>query len=156
MNREELIRLCDSQLLHVRNELSYSQTTMAHALGISKKTLVDIEKGRRSLGWSGAVALIALFPASQGLTQAFSPHSPLTLAQSLMLEGDAATGRVTHGGGWWARVEGNDNYTIEQNVISQHYRLVDSDRRRIASSLSYEEIYTDYLNKISTTNSPKE
>ena len=156
MNREELIRLCDSQLLHVRNELSYSQTTMAYALGLSKKTLVDIEKGRRSLGWSGAVALIALFPANQSLTQAFNPHSPLELAQSLMLDGHETTGRVTHGGGWWARVEGNDQYTIEQNVVSQHYRLVDSDRRRVASSLSYEEIYTSYLNKIGTTGSPKE
>ena len=156
MNREELIRLCDSQLLHVRNELSYSQTTMAHALGLSKKTLVDIEKGRRSLGWSGAVALIALFPASQSLTQAFSPNSPLDLAQALMLDGHETTGRVTHGGGWWARVEGNEHYTIEQNVVSQHYRLVDSDRRRIASSLSYEEIYTSYLAKIGTTGLPKE
>ena len=153
MNREELIRLCDSRLLHVRNELSYSQTTMAYALGLSKKTLVDIEKGRRSLGWSGAVALIALFPASQSLAQAFSPYLSLDLAQSLMLDGHETTGRVTHGGGWWARVEGDGHYTIEQNVVSQHYRLVDSERRRIASSLSYEEIHKTYLNKISTTGS---
>ena len=153
MNREELIRLCDSQLLHVRNELSYSQTTMAHALGISKKTLVDIEKERRSLGWSGAVTLIALFPTSQSLTQPLSPIHPLSLAQSLMLDGHEMTGRVTHGGGWWARVEGDGHYTIEQNVVSQHYRLVDSERRRIASSLSYEEIHKTYLNKISTTGS---
>lgn len=156
MHRDDLIRICDSQLMHVRNEFSYSQTTMAHALGISKKTLVDIEKGRRSLGWSGAVTLIALFPTSQSLAQAFNPNSPLTLVQALMLDGHETTGRVTHGGGWWAHVEGNEHYTIEQNVVSQHYRLVDADRRRIASSLSYEEIHTHYLNQIGTTSSPKE
>ena len=156
MHREELISICDSQLMRVRNEFSYSQTTMAYALGISKKTLVDIEKGRRSLGWSGAVALIALFPASQSLTQAFNPNSPLVLVQTLMLDGHETTGRVTHGGGWWAHVEGNGHYTIEQNVVSQHYRLVDADRRRIASSLSYEEIHAHYLNEIGTMSSPKE
>lgn len=155
MHRDELIRICDSQLMHVRNEFSYSQTTMAYALGISKKTLVDIEKGRRSLGWSGAVTLIALFPTSQSLDHAFA-DSPLPLAQSLMLEGDTATGRVTHGGGWWAHVEGNEHYTIEQNVVSQHYRLVDAERRRVASSLSYEDIHTSYLEKTATMNSPKE
>ena len=156
MHRDELIRICDSQLMHVRNEFSYSQTTMAYALGISKKTLVDIEKGRRSLGWSCTVTLIALFPASQSLAQAFNPNSPLALAQSLMFEGDTATGRVTHGGGWWAHVEGNNYYTIEQNVVSQHYRLVDAERRRVDSSLSYEDIHASYLEKTATMDSPKE
>ena len=40
---------------------------MAHELGISKKTLVGIEKGRSSLGWTGSAALCLLFGDSQTL-----------------------------------------------------------------------------------------
>ena len=146
MNRDSLIAVCDAQLMNVRNEFSHNQITMSHILGISKKTLVDIEKGRRSLGWSGSIALIALFPTSQALTHALGTTDTLALAQSLMLDGIETTGRVTHGGGWWAHVENNDYCTVEQNVISQHYRLVDSERRHIASSLSYEDIHALFLN----------
>lgn len=156
MNRREFIALCDNHVMHVRNEFSYSQTTMAHALGISKKTLVDIEKQRRSLGWSGAVALVALFPDSQHLSKAFATDTPLTLARSLMLDEQHEPGRVTHGGGWWTHIEGNDFCTIEQNVVSQHYRLVDAGRRRIASSLSYDEIHAAYLSHTESQSVPKE
>ena len=42
---------------------------MAAVLGISKKTLVEIEKGRSSLGWTGAAAFAAIFRES-GILQA--------------------------------------------------------------------------------------
>ena len=56
MNREEFIREMDTQLKLVRTEYGYTQEMMASILGLSKKTLVEIEKGRSTLGWMGAVA----------------------------------------------------------------------------------------------------
>ncbi|MDR1431401.1 MAG: helix-turn-helix domain-containing protein, partial [Propionibacteriaceae bacterium] len=53
MNRESFIASCDDKVKLVRVEYGLTQDTMSHILGISKKTLVDIEKGRRSLGWTG-------------------------------------------------------------------------------------------------------
>jgi DNA-binding XRE family transcriptional regulator len=38
---------------------------MAEIQGISKKTLVQIEKGRQEAGWSQVVAVWALFQESQ-------------------------------------------------------------------------------------------
>src|SRR3712207_9282403 len=57
MNRNEFIEKIDSKLKLIRNEKEFSQDKMSEILGISKKTLVQIEKGRASLGWSGAVVV---------------------------------------------------------------------------------------------------
>ncbi len=38
---------------------------MAEIVGISKKTLIEIEKGRSSLTWAGAVCIATLFEHSE-------------------------------------------------------------------------------------------
>ena len=60
MDRKEFIREMDIHLKLVRTEYGYTQELMASILGLSKKTLVEIEKGRSSLGWMGAVAFSSL------------------------------------------------------------------------------------------------
>ena len=67
MTRNEFISEMNHQLKLVRTEYGFTQDVMAKTLGISKKTLVEIEKGRASLGWTGAVALCTIFRASQVL-----------------------------------------------------------------------------------------
>ena len=67
MTREQFATELDRQVKLVRTEYGFTQDTMAKALGLSKKTLVQIEKGRASLGWTGAVALSAVFADSQVL-----------------------------------------------------------------------------------------
>lgn len=61
MTRDEFIKECNRIEKLIRTEFNYSQEHMAEILGISKKTLVEIEKDRRSLGWSGSVVLCSLF-----------------------------------------------------------------------------------------------
>ena len=70
LDREDFIKTCNSKLKLVRTEFSFSQDKMAVMLGISKKTLVEIEKGRSSLGWSGSIVLILspLKAANQNIT----------------------------------------------------------------------------------------
>ncbi len=55
MNREEFIKKIDEKLKLIRNEKGFTQDKMAEIIGISKKTLVQIEKGRVSIGWTDAV-----------------------------------------------------------------------------------------------------
>lgn len=55
----------------VRVEYGLTQEEMARVLGLSKKTLVEIEKMRTSPGRAGAVSLSALFPESQVLAGVF-------------------------------------------------------------------------------------
>lgn len=68
MDREEFIKKVSSKVKLIRHEKSYTQEEMASVLGISKKTLVQIEKGRSTLGWQGAVALCTIFKNSEVLT----------------------------------------------------------------------------------------
>ena len=68
MTRETFVAELDRQVKLVRTEYGFTQDVMARVLGISKKTLVEIEKGRSSLGWTGAVALCSIFSGSQVLS----------------------------------------------------------------------------------------
>ena len=61
MTKKEFAAALDSALKAVRKEYGFTQEKMAAVLGISKKTLVEIEKGRicgnfpRKLHFAGAV-----------------------------------------------------------------------------------------------------
>jgi DNA-binding XRE family transcriptional regulator len=61
MERNEFIAKCNARLKLVRTEYNLSQEKAAHVLGLSKKTIVEIENGRSSLGWMGCVALCMIF-----------------------------------------------------------------------------------------------
>ena len=137
--RDDFIATCDAKLRLVRTEADLTQEQMAFAIGISKKTLVDIEKGRRSLGWAGAVAMCSAFPASDVLTAAFK-SAPLKLIPSLA-RGDTPTARsVSSASPWWEIVAENDQFIIEQNTISQHYRLLRKDRSKVAASFDMSDL----------------
>ena len=109
-------------------------------LGISKKTLVEIEKGRSSLGWSGSVVLCAIFNDSQILNDVFS-QNPIDVFRNIAFENSepnyrqANTYRI-----WWQTVLQNDKYLIEQNIVSQHYRLLTKDNKIVASSFNIDDL----------------
>ena len=51
MTKKEFAAALDSALKAVRKEYGFTQEKMAAVLGISKKTLVEIEKGRGRVWW---------------------------------------------------------------------------------------------------------
>ena len=140
MDRDTFIAELNEQVKLVRTEYHLTQEAMARALGLSKKTLVEIEKGRSSLGWMGAVALCTIFSGSQVLSgllggdagdivaalafQDLSPRYPKTLG-----------GRV-----WWRTVEVYRGCRVQQNILSQHYRALNQEDQRICASFDLAEI----------------
>ncbi len=50
MEKQEFIKLMDEKIKLIRTEYGLTQEKMSEILGISKKTLVEIEKSRKSLG----------------------------------------------------------------------------------------------------------
>lgn len=66
MDRDTFVDCMNRQLKLVRTEYGFTQEAMARALGLSKKTLVEIEKGRSSLGWMGAAAPVLHFLRQSG------------------------------------------------------------------------------------------
>ncbi|MCL2137363.1 MAG: helix-turn-helix domain-containing protein [Coriobacteriia bacterium] len=140
IDRETFINLCDTNLKLVRTEYGLTQDEMAFIIGISKKTLVDIEKGRRSLGWMGSVALCHIFQDSDVIAGVFGGQ-PTDIVMTL-----AFTGRpirypsVTSKKAWWTVLYENEQFVIEQNIISQHFRLLTKDGRRVLSSFDLDEV----------------
>ena len=140
MTRESFIRMMDQRLRLVRAEYGLTQEKMAAALGISKKTLVEIEKGRRTLGWTGAAALAAIFGDSSILQNDFGGE-PTELLESLAFaEIEPDYPRTMGGRVWWKDVERPEGFRIQQNIISGHYRLLDSQDRRLISSFDPEVV----------------
>jgi DNA-binding XRE family transcriptional regulator len=140
MERTEFAALLDRQVKLVRTEYGLNQEVMARVLGISKKTLVEIEKGRTSLGWTGAVALCAIFSGSQVLSGVLGGEAG-ELIRALAFQDLRPTYPRTLGGKvWWRFVETLGPYTIQQNLISQHYRALDREDGRVFSSFDLEEV----------------
>jgi len=140
MTKNYFIQLCNQQLKLVRAECSFTQEKMALVLGISKKTLVEIEKGRSSLGWGGSVVLCTIFAGSKIIIDTFG-GAPTDVILSLAFEGsEPEYAKVLNKGIFWQTIRENDGYKIQQNIISQHYRLLSGDGKRIASSFVLEDL----------------
>lgn len=140
MTRENFVAELDRQVKLVRTEYGFTQDVMAKVLGISKKTLVEIEKGRTSLGWTGAVALCTIFSGSQVLSGLLGGEAG-DMIRALAFQDLKPVYPKTMGGKvWWRFVETCGPYTIQQNLISQHYRALDREDGRVCSSFDLEEV----------------
>lgn len=137
MTRESFIALCDRKEKLVRNELGYSQEKMSALLGISKKTLVEIEKWRSSLGWQGAVTLCTLFQNTRGITLTFGSDIPALLRA--LTEDAAYLQPVESPYAAWVPILELGDLLIEQNSASQLYRLR-KELETLASSFELAEL----------------
>lgn len=141
MTRPDFIKIASEKLKLIRIESEYTQDKMAEILGISKKTLVQIEKGRSTLGWSGAVTLCTIFRNSEVLEMTFG-GDPQDIILSLAFTDYESKEKTLGGKVWWINIECTDVFRIQQNIISKHYRILDGQDRRIFSSFDY-----DYIKK---------
>ena len=141
MERVEFISIMNSKIKLIRTEFDLTQEKMADAIGISKKTLVEIEKGRNSLSWSAAVAAAVIFSDSTILADAFGGDTS-DLVKVIALNGlDAKLPDKTMGGRvWWQDIKESKGYRIQQNMISRHYRILDAEDRRFFSTFDKKEI----------------
>ena len=134
MERNEFIGKADEKLKLVRTEYDFNQERMAEILGISKKTLVQIEKGRSSLGWTGAVALCAIFERSEILEAAFGGAAAELMMTLAFRDSEPDYPKTMGGKIWWKTLEESNGNKIQQNIVSQHYRILDPFDRRVFSS----------------------
>ena len=144
MTKDQFIAEMNQQVKLVRTEYGFTQETMAKALGLSKKTLVEIEKGRSSLGWMGAVAFVSIFSGSQVLSRLLGGEAE-DMVLALAFDDLKPTYPKTMGGKvWWRYVEMCGPYKIQQNLTSQHYRALDREDGRVCSSFDLNTI-REYL-----------
>ena len=110
MTRDEFIKKVDEKVKLIRNEKEFTQDKMAEILGISKKTLVQIEKGRASLGWTVAIAVCTIFKDSEILQITFG-GDPQDIILSLAFDNYEGNYDRTLGGKiWWKDFETKGEY----------------------------------------------
>lgn len=140
MTKDAFIQEMNQQVKLVRTEYALTQEAMAKALGLSKKTLVEIEKGRSSLGWTGAVALCAIFSGSRVLSGLLGGEAGEMIQALAFSDLSPRYPRTMGGKVWWRTVETRAGCKIQQNILSQHYRVLDGEDGRICSSFDLEEV----------------
>lgn len=130
MDKVALISVIWEKFKLVRVERNYTQEEMAEILGISKKTLVQIEKGRISPGWTTTIALCAIFRNSEILQNTLG-GDPLELLEIVSHTSELRPKEWTLGGKiWWTDILEIGSFRLQQNMITQHYRILDDKYRR--------------------------
>ncbi|MYL32705.1 transcriptional regulator [Pontibacillus yanchengensis] len=139
MDQHALIKQLSSKMKLVRVEEGYTQDRMAIILGISKKTLVQIEKERIEAGWTTIVAMCALFRDSEVIQHSLGADPIEVLETIAHHHVDRPKQRTMGGKVWWTPVMEKDGYMVQQNVISQHFRIIDEQYYRYYSTFDKEE-----------------
>lgn len=147
MQRETFIEILDQKCKLVRTEYGLTQDKFALILGLSKKTLVQIEKGRKSIGWTNAVALASIFSDSTILNDAFGGTMHDIVLALAFKEVNVDYPKTWGGKLWWKTISKRGGYCLQQNLLSRHYRLLDQQDRRHFASFDLEEIES-ILNKL--------
>lgn len=125
----------------IRLEKKYSQDKMADIMGISKKTIIQIEKSRIFPSWSNVIAVCALFRDSEILHSVLGDE-PLEIIETIAHNGIERPKDKSMGGRvWWKEIERKGDYRLQQNVISKHYRILDGRNYRWYSSFEDEEAF---------------
>ena len=139
MNRKNFTEAISQKLKLIRIEQGYSQEQMAAILSISNKTLVEVEKGRSSLNFCSAVAIAVIFEDSEIIGMILGGDVKDSI-KSLALEHYENLPQTMGGKVWWRDMENAAEYKIQQNIISQHYRILACDDRRVCSSFDRDYI----------------
>lgn len=148
LTKEDFVKIISSKLKVIRAELDFSQDKMADVLGLSKKTLVQIEKGRILASWPVCVAVCSLFRDSE-IIQAALGGDPMEVVLALSELGTMSRKEKTLGGKIWWKVEKSiGRFRLQRNIISGHYRILDDEEYRWLSSFN-KEFVLDTLKKLS-------
>lgn len=148
MTKEDLVKIISSKVKLIRTELNFSQEKMADILGLSKKTLVQIEKGRILANWSVCIAVCSLFRDSEIIQSALG-GDPMEVVLALSELGTVSRKEKTWGGKvWWNVEKSMGRFRLQRNIISGHYRILDDKEYRWLSSFD-KELMMDTLKTLS-------
>lgn len=138
--KDMLDRMISEKVRLIRTEAKLTQEQMADVLGLSKKTLVQVEKERKTLGFTAAALVGALFRDSE-IMQGMFGESALDIIRLTAFDGIEqgeenggdwisrariqarykAMGRRV----WWKDEQQGAVYTLQSHILTAHCRIVD-------------------------------
>lgn len=144
MDRLTIINSISNKLKLIRTEKNYTQEQMADILGLSKKTLVQIEKRRIDCGWTVAVAVCAIFQQSSILqnTMGGDPMECISLVinDGVLRENELDVNNFI----WWRTERIIDDWSLQRNILHHSYRLVDKDSNVLIVALEKEVVEKEW------------
>lgn len=148
MTKIEFLKNIQSKLLDIRTEYKLSQEKMSDIIGVSKKTYIQLEKGRVQLKWAEGVVIATLFQSSEAINNEFGDDI-IDYLQVIALQKIQKRQLPTLGGKvFWENIESNDEFTIQQQKITKHYRIIDKENYRLYFTLSKKDVMNRYLRYI--------
>ncbi|TDM07465.1 XRE family transcriptional regulator XdrA [Macrococcus lamae] len=148
MDKQNFTDLLQTKFKMVRIEAGYTQDTMAQTIGLSKKTLVQIEKERVLPNWTTCVSLCALFRDSEVL-QTTLGGDPLEVIQVISRGACAYPKNENLDELWWETKQKEAGYTLQFNKISNLYRVIDSANQPLFGSNKEREADTFFNRRVS-------
>lgn len=79
INKDELAGKMSENLMVLRTKLRLKQSELAEKVGVSRQTLLEIEKGKRTMQWNTFLALLSVFRediSTSGLLEHFEIYTP--------------------------------------------------------------------------------
>ncbi len=143
MDKQLFTEILQSKFKMVRTEAGYTQDSMSHTIGLSKKTLVQIEKERILPNWTTCISLCALFRESEVLTNTFG-GDPLELAQ-VISRGHCVYPNYEGEAVYWEEIERKNGFCLEYNKSNNIYRVLNPMNRPVHASYIEREIRTFFL-----------
>lgn len=124
LEKEQFITKATSIVKDVRLALSLSQEVMAELIGMSKKTYVQVEMGRRRLSWAESVSFCCCFKSQKIIKDTFV-DDPCTLAENITSdEAKPSTGSGARSY-WWVEITRGHNFFVQQNIMTGQYKILD-------------------------------
>ncbi|WP_414044485.1 XRE family transcriptional regulator XdrA [Macrococcus animalis] len=133
MDKQQFTDLLQTKFKMVRIEAGYTQDTMAQTIGLSKKTLVQIEKERVLPNWTTCVSLCALFRDSEVLQNTLG-GDPLEVIQVISRGACAYPDKDNKNELWWTTIESDRDVILQQNKVSNLYRVLDGSTQPLYGS----------------------
>jgi len=144
LTQEEVISIVFKKLRLIRSEYNFSQDRLAEVLGISKKTLIQIEKERMEAYWTLVIAVCGLFRESEILKMVLG-DDPVELIETIVFKNMATPKNITGGGkAFWRDISVEGKFKLQKNILTSHYRIIDGNNRRWYSSFDKDYILKEF------------
>ncbi|WP_342387309.1 XRE family transcriptional regulator XdrA [Salinicoccus bachuensis] len=143
MDKQTFTEMLQSKFKMVRTEAGYTQDSMSQTIGLSKKTLVQIEKERILPNWTTCISLCALFRDSEVLTNSFG-GDPLELAQ-VISRGHCVYPNYDGEAVYWEDLDRKNGFRLQYNKSNRIYRVLNAMNRPVHASYIEREIRTFFM-----------
>lgn len=97
LRRDELIKRVSDELVNIRKESKLTQDEMGNILGISKNTIVSVEKNGKPLSWAVVMSAVMLFNQTSSIKLIIGETSPLEIiSQCAFLDDDSSKNNMLY------------------------------------------------------------